>query len=176
MELKRHKLGVLEVVRWGMLLLQYLLPLAAVLFALLLGAAFVQGAQLASELAGEPETAADPRGALLAFKVAMLSAIIATGAIWLVVRHLLALLRNVQGGEAFLRGNSRHLRGMGLGLVVFMTAYVASKVVIQWQVPSARGVDWLAVLPGLIAILLMFVLASIFDEGAEMREELEATI
>lgn len=176
MKAAQQQHALLRAVRWGLLSLQYLLPLAAFLFVCLLGAAFLQGAELASELASDPETAADPGGALLAFKAAMLFAIIATGAVWLVVRHLSAVLHSVRGGEAFLRGNSRHLRGIGFWLIVFMAAHVASKVVVQWQLPSARGVDWIAVLPGLVAILLMFVLASIFDEGAQMREELEATI
>jgi hypothetical protein len=97
-----------------------------------------------------------------------------------VLRELLAIVATVHDGDPFVTSNARRLQaiacwvlaGEGLRLLVGAVVWGAARAA-----PSA-GIDidvgfsfapWLAV-------LLLFVLARVFDQGARMRAELEGTV
>lgn len=97
-----------------------------------------------------------------------------------VLRELLAIVETVRNGDPFVTGNADRLQaiawwvlaGEGLRLLVGAVVWGAAKAA-----PSA-GIDidvgfsfapWLAV-------LLLFVLARVFDQGARMRADLEGTV
>lgn len=96
-----------------------------------------------------------------------------------VLRHLLAIVDTVRDGDPFVAGNARRLQaiawwvlaGEGLRLVVAALAWNAARFL-----PTLKmDVDAFAVTPWL-AVLLLFVLAQVFAEGARMRADLEGTV
>jgi hypothetical protein len=96
-----------------------------------------------------------------------------------VLRELKAIVDTVRLGDPFLLANARHLRniawwvlaGEGVRLAVAGLVWTASR-----HVPAIGRIDvGFSVAPWL-AVLLLFVLARVFDQGARMRAELEGTV
>lgn len=97
-----------------------------------------------------------------------------------VLRELLAIVDSVRDGDPFIAGNSRRLQaiawwvlaGEGLRLLVGAIVYAASKAAPSLKIDIDAGFSfapWLAV-------LLLFVLARVFEQGARMRSDLEGTV
>lgn len=95
-----------------------------------------------------------------------------------VLRWLRAIVDTVRDGDPFIADNARRLRaiawcvlaGQGLGLAVVAIARAVST---QAQ-PVDLG-DGFSFTPWL-SVLLLFVLAEVFAQGARMRAELEGTV
>jgi len=115
----------------------------------------------------------------LRFPVSMLMlllfAILATAAY--MVRQLQALVASATS-DAFVPANAARLRRVGWALVV--TQLLA--IPLQWTAGSiAKAGSELSGMGGislgsLLAILLAFVLAAVFEQGTAMRDELEGTV
>lgn len=95
-----------------------------------------------------------------------------------VLHELLALVDTVRDGDPFVTTNARRLQaiawwvlaGEGLRLLVRAIAWAVSRYAqpLGIHVPFSFA-PWLAV-------LLLFVLARVFDQGARMRADLEGTV
>lgn len=97
---------------------------------------------------------------------------------YLILRRLLAIIDTVRVGDPFIGENSGHLLAiawalLGLQLLSLVIGAIGSAIS-----TSANPVDLDAGFSpsGWLAVLLTFVLARIFAEGAQMREDLEGTI
>lgn len=95
-----------------------------------------------------------------------------------VLRALQAIADTVRDGDPFVADNARRLQaiawwvlaGEGLRLLVGAIAWYASRFVQPLQMHIGFSLaPWLTV-------LLLFVLARVFDEGARMRADLEGTV
>ena len=95
-----------------------------------------------------------------------------------VLTRLLAIVETVSAGNPFIVVNAERLQGiawaiLGLELMHFAVGAVAASV-------SSAGVplniSWGFSLTRWLAVLLLFVLARVFEQGARMREELEGTV
>lgn len=98
--------------------------------------------------------------------------------LWTIMRKLLAIIASVEDGNPFVRANALRLRTIGwimVGLqVIGMPLAITAGKVADMFGDSDTGYE----LPinGILSILLVFILAGIFERGAEMREELEGTV
>lgn len=97
---------------------------------------------------------------------------------YLVLRRLLAIIDTVRVGDPFIGENSRHLLAIAwalLGLQLLSLVIGAIGTAIS---TTANPVDLDAGFSpsGWLAVLLTFVLARIFAEGAQMRDDLEGTV
>lgn len=104
--------------------------------------------------------------------------ILVLGLIWTIMRKLLAVIASVEVGNPFVRANALRLKTIGwlmvgLQIVGVPLAIAAGKAADMFG-ESDTGLD--ISLNGILAILLVFILAGIFERGAEMREELEGTV
>ncbi len=96
----------------------------------------------------------------------------------LVLARLLAIVETVSAGDPFVVANSAHLKAIAWAILALelmhltvgaIAAAVSSPAVplkIGWSISPTR---WLAV-------LMLFVLARVFEQGARMREDLEGTV
>ena len=105
-------------------------------------------------------------------------AIIVLGLLWTVMRKLLAIIASVEIGNPFVHANALRLKAIGwmmiaMQLVGIPMAILAGQAADKFG-ESDTGLD--ISLNGILAILLVFILAGIFERGAEMREELEGTV
>ena len=92
--------------------------------------------------------------------------------------RLEAIVATVREGDPFVIGNATRLTQiawavLGLEVLHLCVGLVRSNV----SSPTAQfTLDWEFSLAPWLAVLLLFVLARVFDHGARMREELEGTV
>ena len=108
----------------------------------------------------------------------MVVGILATPVLHLVYTRLLAIVETVKAGDPFIGLNAERLQTIawaivGLELMHVAVVILANGVVVQGQKADIGGkfslTPWLT-------ILLLFVLARVFDQGARMRDELAGTV
>ena len=104
--------------------------------------------------------------------------ILTLGLVWTIMRKLLAIIDSVAAGHPFVAANALRLKAIGwamigvqiVGIPLAITAGEAADLF------GENNVDFDLSINGILAILLVFILAGIFERGAEMREELEGTV
>jgi len=97
---------------------------------------------------------------------------------YMILKRLLSMVETVRLGDPFVAANARRLQQIGwalvalqlLGLVVAIISRVVSTPAHRVDLDSSFSIT------GWLAVLLTFVLARVFAEGAGMRDELEGTV
>jgi hypothetical protein len=97
---------------------------------------------------------------------------------YLILKRLLAMVETVRVGDPFVTANASRLQAIAwallalqlLGLVIFAIGKAISTPAHPVDLDTSFSVN------GWLAVLLTFVLARVFAEGALMREELEGTV
>ena len=119
----------------------------------------------------------DPMALLQGMRVVLATFIVSIGVTHILLRQLLAIVESVRRGDAFVIANAARLRTMawallGLELLKGVIAAAAAAAL------SGTGVDMdsnFSITPWL-AILLLFVLAQVFEDGTRMRDDLSGTV
>lgn len=100
------------------------------------------------------------------------------GLVWTIMRKLLAIIDSVEDGNPFVRTNALRLRAIGwlmVGIqIIGVPLAIAAGEAADLFGDSDTGLD--LSFNGILSILLVFILAGIFEHGADMREELEGTV
>ncbi|MBB6599569.1 DUF2975 domain-containing protein [Luteimonas sp. MC1825] len=122
---------------------------------------------------------AEHRGRIVfGLRTIMIVGIAAAGVVDRVLRQLLAIVDTVRAGDPFVAGNARRLEaiawwvllGEGLRLLIGAIALATTSSMPELDLDlHFSAAPWLAV-------LLLFVLARVFAEGARMRSDLEGTV
>jgi len=116
----------------------------------------------------------------LALRAVVLLGLVGAYLVHRVLRELLAIVDTVRDGDPFAAGNSRRLRaiawwvlaGEGVRLMIASVVYAAAQSSPALKMDIDAGFSfapWLAV-------LLLFVLARVFEQGTRMRSDLEGTV
>ncbi len=88
-----------------------------------------------------------------------------------------AIVVSAREGNPFVRENAARLRQIGLALLIIQVLDLFSGIgLMKASIISKQQFGWSPALTGWLAALLMYVLARIFEHGADMREELEGTV
>ena len=128
--------------------------------------------------AGKPLTFAgklaqmDPQAAMLALRVGATGTLIGGAVLLALLRELRRIIDSARIGDPFVPDNARRLRRVGWLLLAFnfcstTTMSAALNGGITFPFVSFSGV---------LTVLLVFVLARIFDTGSQMRAELKETV
>ena len=97
--------------------------------------------------------------------------------IHVVFTRLAALLRDAAEGLAFIEVNATRLTTVGWALLaVNILDLLFGQVSVWASEASGEYFGWTFSLTGWFAVLLLFLLARVFREGALMREDLEGTV
>jgi hypothetical protein len=108
-----------------------------------------------------------------------LAAIVALLAIGLVfLRHLDRFVRAVHDGHPFAHGHALRLRRMAWLMLGMESLSILIGLYANWMGP---GFAWMEVggglsITGLIAVLMLFVMARVFAAGSAMREDLDGVV
>ena len=104
--------------------------------------------------------------------------ILLLGIVWTVMRKLLAIIRSVEDGNPFVVANAVRLKAIGWLMVAVQIIGIPLAIAAREAADlfGENNVDLDISLNGILSILLVFILAGIFERGAEMREELEGTV
>jgi Protein of unknown function (DUF2975) len=97
---------------------------------------------------------------------------------YLILKRLLAIVETVRAGDPFVAANAQRLQAIAwalvalqlLGLVIALIVRAISTPAHPVDIDSSFSVN------GWLAVLLTFVLARVFAEGARMRDDLEGTV
>ena len=97
--------------------------------------------------------------------------------IHVIFTRLIALLRDAAVGQAFTEQNAHRLTTVGWTLLaVNILDLLFGQISIWASEVSGEYFGWTVSLTGWFAVLLLFLLARVFREGAAMREDLEGTV
>jgi hypothetical protein len=96
----------------------------------------------------------------------------------LILKRLLAVVDTVRDGDPFLAENAYRLQAIAWFLLILQLLSLAIAAIGRWISSPGHEVQLEAgfSLAGWLSVLLMFVLARVFAEGAVMRRDLEGTI
>jgi hypothetical protein len=109
--------------------------------------------------------------------------ILGAGLVHFVLRHLRAMVETVRAGDPFVADNARRLQAIAwlvlagefLRLGVGAIFHVAAPIARTLGIAVDRSAVQFSLAPWL-AVLLLFVLAGVFAQGARMRADLEGTV
>jgi hypothetical protein len=124
-----------------------------------------------------------PDAALSASVLTAMRMVMVLGAACAPITHfaltrIIDIVGTVRAGDPFVMANARRLRAIawsalalaGMSVVIAMVASAATEALPRLRIEmSFSFTPWLAV-------LLLFVLAQVFEQGARMREELAGTV
>jgi hypothetical protein len=95
-----------------------------------------------------------------------------------VTRRLLLIVDSVRTGNPFVEANAIRLRAIAWALLALELLHFAVGLVGS-SISSAAAplhLSWGFSITRCVAVLMLFVLARVFEEGAHMREDLEGTV
>ena len=97
---------------------------------------------------------------------------------YLVLKRLLAIVETVRAGDPFVAANAYRLQAIAWALLALQLLGLVIAAIAEAISTPAHPVDIDAgfSINGWLAVLLTFVLARVFAEGALMREDLEGTV
>ena len=97
---------------------------------------------------------------------------------YFVLTRLLAIVETVRAGDPFVAANASRLQAIAWALVVLQVLSMVIGAIGRSVSTPAHLVHLDAgfSINGWLAVLLTFLLARVFAEGAHMREELEGTV
>jgi DUF2975 family protein len=97
---------------------------------------------------------------------------------YVVLKRLLAMVETVRAGDPFVAANAQRLQAIAWALVALQLLGLAVAVIVRIVSTPAHPVDIDSSFSvnGWLAVLLTFVLARVFAEGARMRDDLEGTV
>jgi Protein of unknown function (DUF2975) len=115
---------------------------------------------------------------LAGMRLIMLIGLCAVPIVHVVLARLLAIVETVSAGNPFVGENAARLKTiawsiLALELIHFAVGTVAA-IVSSAAVPL--NISWGFSLTRWLAVLMLFVLARVFEQGARMREDLEGTV
>lgn len=90
--------------------------------------------------------------------------------------RLLEIVRTVDQGDPFVPENAARLKTIAWALLVVQLLHLVFGVMVRIAAEANAHMDWSFSFTGWLAVLLLFVLARVFEEGARLRGDLEAMI
>ena len=96
----------------------------------------------------------------------------------LILKRLIAMVGTVRAGDAFVAANARRLHWIAWALLALQLLSLLIAAIAKAISTAAHPVDLDAgfSLNGWLAVLLTFILARVFAEGARIRDDLEGTV
>ena len=166
--------SVASVLRWVLGFVNILVAFAVIATGLMLAASLVMPDFGAGFIDGLADNEAGWRSLMLNERATFLAAFVATLSTWWVLNRLRRMFLAVNQGDAFERANVGRLQGVGLGLIgVQMSAFI-----LAWTVPEGiiDDLDYSVDLGAWLGILIVFMLAEVFRQGAAMPDDQQMTV
>lgn len=112
-------------------------------------------------------------GALRFWVVLALPAI---AAVHIQLSRLLAIVETVRLGDPFLPENAVRMKTIAWCQLLLQLMNLCSGVMVTIVNAAGSKMDWTFSAAGWVAVVLLFVLARVFEEGARIRGDLEAMV
>lgn len=111
-------------------------------------------------------------------RLIMLAGIVAAPVAHLILARLLAIVATVREGDPFVHGNAHRLQTIAWAVLGLEGLHLVIGAIAAGSASSVQplDVDWHFSVTPWVAVLLLFVLARVFDHGARLRADLEGTV
>ena len=142
----------------------------------ILAASFVAEETVMGALGVRP---APDRGAMVfGMRLIALVGLLSVPLAHVILSRLLSIVDTVRAGDPFIIDNARRLQTiaatlLGMQLLHVIVGIIAARTRSEVQ---QLDIDWSLSITPWIAVLLLFVLARVFEHGARMRADLEGTV
>ena len=96
----------------------------------------------------------------------------------ILLTRLLAIVETVRLGDPFVAGNAARLQTTAWALLGLELLHLAVGAIAAAASSESQPLDihWNFSISGWLAVLLLFVLARVFDHGTRLRDDLEGTV
>ncbi|HEU0100445.1 MAG TPA: DUF2975 domain-containing protein [Allosphingosinicella sp.] len=119
----------------------------------------------------------DPDSILPVMRLWVLVGLPMFAAVHVMLSRLLEMIGTVRAGDPFVPENAARVKTVAWCLLVVQLFELACGIFISVLTRAGADIgDWDPSLSGWIAVLLLFVLARVFEEGARIRADLEAMV
>ncbi len=115
-----------------------------------------------------------PPGIRASQQLVYLAAFVASLSTWWVLNRLRRMFLAVNQGDAFDPANVGRLQGVGTGLIGIQVSFLILAVNVPAGIPGNLEYDF--DLGGWLGILIVFMLAEVFRQGAAMRDDQQMTV
>jgi len=107
----------------------------------------------------------------------LLGLAVLTGVVQFIVNRLRRVFQTLTAGDPFEPGNVKRLRHIGFALAALELVTYCARILSEWAFrDDVESVRYTPNVTAWFAILVVFVLAEVFREGARLRREAELTI
>jgi hypothetical protein len=115
---------------------------------------------------------------MIGMRIIMVAGIASVALAHLILKKLIAMVDTVRAGDPFVAENADRLQSIAWLVLATELLYLAVGVIARVVSTEARPLDinWSFSITPWLAVLLLFVLARVFDHGARMRADLEGTV
>ena len=165
------------------------LPIAHAVLRILVVANWLMGAAILALLVALPNRqwimsafdlspSADTDRLVMALRVVAVLGVAVVPLNYAVLKRLLAMVDTVRAGDPFVPANARRLQAIAWSLLALQLLSIVIGAIAKSVSTPAHPVNLDAgfSINGWLAVLLTFVLARVFAEGAQMRDDLEGTV
>lgn len=144
----------------------------------LLIASFAMPGLLYRGLAGGDLSGADAGAVINAMRLMMVVGLAAVPVAHVILGRLRAMVLTVRDGDPFVVENARRLNAIALALLAMEVLHLIVGAIAKSEPFESRGihVDWNFSFTPWVAVLLLMVLARVFEHGARMRADLTGTV
>jgi hypothetical protein len=120
----------------------------------------------------------DNSALILGMRAIMVIGISAVPVTYVVLTRLLSIVDTVRTGDPFVAENANRLQTIAWSVLVLEVMHAGVGIVAARVSTAIQPLDihWSFSVTRWLVVLLLFVLARVFDQGTRMREELEATV
>lgn len=122
--------------------------------------------------------AVDREGMVRGMRLVAFVGILAVPLVQVILNRLRSIIETVRAGDPFIIENARRLQAiattlLGIQLLHLVIGVIAARTKSEVQ---QLDINWSFSITPWIAVLLLFVLARVFEHGARMRADLEGTV
>jgi Protein of unknown function (DUF2975) len=144
---------------------------------LLLLVASIAARNWAMTALGTPPTASN-QSLIFGMRLIMVIGVMATPLTHIALTRLLAIVQTVNAGDPFVAENADRLHQIAWAVLVLQALHVVVGVIIASASTSVAPlrIGWRFSFAPWLAVLLLFVLARVFEYGAQMRDDLDGTV
>jgi hypothetical protein len=118
----------------------------------------------------------DPGWILPILRIWIVLALLMVAAVHVLLSRLLAVVETVRSRDPFVPENAARLQTIAWCVLATQLLHLTFGVMAATLNAAGSNVDWEFSVTGWVAVVLLFVLARVFEEGTHMREDLETMI
>lgn len=120
----------------------------------------------------------DNSALILGMHAIMVIGILAVPVTYIILTRLLSMVDSVRNGDPFVAENADRLQTIAWSVLVLEVMHAIVGIVAARVSTASQPLDihWSFSVTRWLVVLLLFVLARVFDQGTRMREELQATV